>query len=130
MADETTTPSVLNVITRETYENRKSAGTLDDVVYFVLEPTSGAGDILSLYVGLRHQTDLINLNKSEEYYANGTYAYDFSTQFTDIPINKIAVEDKLYLWEDHNLGVAKIFIHSAIDGTTMPLYGNPVWETL
>ena len=130
--------SVIHVVTRDTFDNRRNTDTLDDIVYFVAEPTSNSGSLLSLYVGDRRQTDIVNLNKLilDELQINEinknpqTYFSTFNE--SDFPQNMISIPDKLYVWENTDLDTVSLFVcRKDITGKKiLPIVTSPIWESL
>jgi len=110
------------VVTRATYNNRKSAGTLlDDVLYLVIEPSSYPDKFLSLYLGKARVTDLIDLDGIIPISENET---DFNN--VNVPVT-LPIKDKIYTLTDTINDVVRAY-SCRDDGTTIPLYGTPVWE--
>jgi hypothetical protein len=125
---EPTESGKIKIITRATYDD--SSYTIeDDVIYFVLENLgTNAKKYMSLYVGNAKQTDIISI---EELLANANPPLspeDIHTE-DDIPPTLLTAINKLYYWEDTNLGVYKGFIKNS-NNEILPLYGTPIWESI
>ena len=109
------------IVTRATYNNRKSAGTLlDNVLYIVIEPSVESNTFLSLYLKDNQITDLVSLDDSITI-SNET---DFSN--VNIPAT-MPIKNKLYTITDTINDIIRMY-GCLDDYTTVPIYGAPIWE--
>lgn len=118
-----TESSNIKVLSRETYDNRVISGEIEDnVIYFVVEPTNGddAPDCLSLYVGLRRQTDIIDLKN---------LPFDVS-QPNQLAIDDITIPNKLYFLQDDDKGTVRLFIKNNLASSILPVEGSVLWESI
>ena len=123
MATETTNAVI--VLTRATYDNRKSEGTiLNNVIYLVIEASVNEENFLSMYIGLNRVSDLISLDN----------VIDVENQ--EIDLNNIQIPaifpvvGKIYTLIDNRDG-ENVFLRAyacLTDGTLAPLYGACIWE--
>lgn len=129
---EPTESSVIEILTRGTYDSRKSSGKLkNDVIYFVVENTSDPDRYLSLYVGLDKQTDIVSLNTLTGYTdANTIEALQLLVGAGTTSPATVTTTDKIYYWEDTALDVFRAYLKSSISNALLPIYSNPVWETI
>ena len=116
--------SNIKIVTRSTYDNDDYI-KYSDIVYFVLEPVSNGKRYLSLYLGTDKQTDIIDI---ADLLGNANNTLPNMSE-DNIPTNLINTINKLYYWEDTNLGVYKGYIKNS-DNNILPLYGTPVWEAI
>jgi len=116
--------SKIKLVTRSTYDNPQYTKE-SDIVYFVLEPVANGKRYLSLYLGTDKQTDIINI---ADLLGNANNILPGLTEDV-IPTNLITAINKLYYWEDTNLGVYKGYIKNS-NNNILPLYGTPVWEAI
>lgn len=136
VVDTKTTENVLQVkvVTRATYDNRETEGTNDDyTMYFIKEPSDNYAEYVSLALGSSKQSDIININsmlglKADNAAEIQEYQFDYNTLNSE----QFKIPEKVYIYEDPNLGVAKAFVYSPVceGGTFIPLYGAPIWEEL
>ena len=121
----------IKVLTRQTYENLKPDGIDANTLYFVIEAGTETDICLSLYVGLSKCSDVVNLNELLGFTSAQT-SIDLTPYFdeNDIPVKDIMATNKIYFWQDANLGVVRAYIRSTIEDVVMPLYGTPMWEQL
>lgn len=136
VTDAETTENVLQVkvVTRATYNNREVEGTNDDyTMYLIKEPSNDYAEYLSLALGSSRQTDIININsmlglKS----ANAAEIQEYQFDHNTLNSEQFKIPEKVYIYEDPNLGVARAFVYSPVceGGTLIPLYGALIWEEL
>lgn len=123
----------VNVVTRETYNNRELEGSLSNTtMYFIKEPYTNEPECLSLALGGAKQTDIININdmlKLKSVNSSELKEFQFEAEVLNTPVFKIP--EKLYIYEDPQQDVAKAFVYSPVCGNSfIPLYGAPIWEEL
>lgn len=120
-----TESGTIKIVTRNTYDAKKEQGQIDaTTIYFVLENATGAENYLTLYVGLRKQSDLACLND----FTDLVEVFDEN----QIPVKDLLAREKIYYWEDVDSGVFRAYIRSSVEGhdEVLPLYGTPLWEAI
>lgn len=124
--------AVIEVINRATYDDRKNKNLIkNDVVYFVVENVTDANRYLSLYVGLDKQTDVVSLNTLTGYTTAQTIeALQQLVGVGTTSPSTITTTDKIYYWEDVDLDVFRAYLRSTRANTLLPVYSNPIWETI
>lgn len=90
-----TTPANVVMLDRSVYNNKVHAGTIDNsTIYFVREGTSETANMMSLYVGLAKQCDVVDISNDSD------ATFDPTSDTYSIP-NKYRTHGKLYFFEQN-----------------------------
>ena len=121
-------PLKVVVLTRGTYESRKSNNEIkDNELYFVKENTTTSSNLLSLYIGLAKQTDLVSINDIIGY-NNIEFALNHKLTEDDLMKYVAEVDDKIMYYINPNLNVVELYMYSKEVDRFIPLAGNISWE--
>lgn len=106
------------MLDRTTYDNRVAAGTIEnDAIYFVREGSADTASMLSLYVGLAKQCELVDISDDAE------VEFDNVTNLYTIP-EKYHVPGKMFFFQQN-------IVSNMEDATTpivKPVYHLCMWD--
>lgn len=106
------------MLDRTTYDNRVAAGTIEnDAIYFVREGSADTASMLSLYVGLAKQCELVDISDDAE------VEFDNVTNLYTIP-EKYHVPGKMFFFQQN-------IVSNMEDSTTpivKPVYHLCMWD--
>lgn len=119
----------VNVLTDDTYQDRKIKGELrDDTIYFVREAGAHGSHYMSLYVGATRQTDVVCLNNM---------GFDSNPQIDDVTFTTAKlnetdarVDNKIFYYENRDTKNAEPYVYSKVLQRFIPMTSLIMWEEI